>query len=190
MHQNRGFIRQEARAGDGTVFPSHKVCSSSKGRWTCVLVVAARGCWGCALLWRWVLVLLTLPFSGMLGRHLGPPELKIFNNHVVRTEILNHVTSGSSTAVDLGKSILRAGLHHVPSPEQLMREGTKLEMRNGLDLSTLITVLKKGLFLGLTSPKFPYPRLRALGALLVSGKRPSGYDSDLSWTSSGSESQL
>ena len=73
---------------------------------------------------------------------LGPPELKIFSDHVVRTEILSCVASGSSTAVDLHKSRLRSGLHHVPSPEQLVQEGTDLEMRNGLELSTLITVLK------------------------------------------------
>lgn len=78
----------------------------------------------------------------MLGTHPGPPELKIFNDHMVRTEILNCVASGSSTAVDLRKPRLRSGLHHVLSPEQLVQERMDLKMRNGLELSTLITVLK------------------------------------------------
>jgi len=76
----------------------------------------------------------------MLGMYLGTVELKIFSECMVRTELLNCISSGSSTAVH--ESRLRSGLHHVPSPEQLVWEGTDLRMRNGLELSTLITVLR------------------------------------------------
>lgn len=61
------------------------------------------GAAGGVLSWRWVLILLILPFSGMLGMLLCSPELKIFKNHAGRTEAFSCVASGASTVVKLHK---------------------------------------------------------------------------------------
>lgn len=113
MHQNTAFIRQE----DGMVFPSTKVRSSSKGRWT-----STDG--GCQELLRMCtrLEMGPCPLYIALFWHAknasGPSRAEDLQWTCGEDRDLSCIASGSSTAVH--ESRLRSGLHHVLSPEQLI----------------------------------------------------------------------